>query len=94
MQMSLHDTYVVVPADKAANNIVFVCRRYYYECLIKELGFSGISNGSTYKLSTFSKIEILANHKSFMTTLDIPTPEKTIEALLYAHQLVSLKLSL
>ena len=36
----LHDKYVVVPADKAANNIVFVCKRYYYECLINELGVS------------------------------------------------------
>jgi hypothetical protein len=35
---SLHDKYVIVPADKASNNIVFVCKSYYFECLIKELG--------------------------------------------------------
>jgi hypothetical protein len=35
---SLHDKYVIGPADKASNNIVFVCKSYYYECLIKELG--------------------------------------------------------
>jgi hypothetical protein len=34
---SLHDKYVFVPADKASNNIVFVCKSYYFECLIKEL---------------------------------------------------------
>ena len=28
---SLHD-------KKASNNIVFVCKSYYFECLIKELG--------------------------------------------------------
>ena len=33
---SLHDKYVIVPADKASNNIVFVCKSYNYECLIKE----------------------------------------------------------
>jgi hypothetical protein len=33
---SLHDKYVIVPVDKASNNIVFVCKSYNYECLIKE----------------------------------------------------------
>ena len=26
--------------DKASNNIVFVCKSYYFECLIKELGIN------------------------------------------------------
>jgi hypothetical protein len=41
---SLHDKYVIIPADKASNNIVFVCKSYYFKCLIKELGI----NNSTY----------------------------------------------
>ena len=28
---SLHDKYVIVPADKASTNIVFVCKSYYFE---------------------------------------------------------------
>ena len=31
----LHDKYVVVPADKAANNVVVICKSYYYQCLVK-----------------------------------------------------------
>jgi hypothetical protein len=31
----LHDNFVLVPADKASNNIVFVCKNYYYECLLR-----------------------------------------------------------
>ena len=31
----IHDTYVVVPVDKASNNVVFVCKKYYIQCLIK-----------------------------------------------------------
>jgi hypothetical protein len=27
---SLHDKYVIVPAGKASNNIVFVCKSYYF----------------------------------------------------------------
>ena len=67
----LHDKYVVVPADKAANNVVFVCKSYYYECLIKELGIESVSSNPTYKNTTFDEDEILANHKSFMLSLDI-----------------------
>jgi hypothetical protein len=45
---SLHDKYVIVPADKASNNIVFVCKSYYFEWLIKELGInSNASNPQT-----------------------------------------------
>ena len=33
-----HDKYVVVPADKAPNNIVFVCKSHYIDYLIRELG--------------------------------------------------------
>ena len=31
----LHDKYVVVHADKAPNNIVFVCKAHHIDCLIK-----------------------------------------------------------
>ena len=31
----IHDIYVVVPADKASNNAVFFCKKYYIHCLIK-----------------------------------------------------------
>jgi hypothetical protein len=27
----LHDNFVLVPADKASNNIVFVCKNYHYK---------------------------------------------------------------
>ena len=71
---SLHDKYVIVPADKASNNIVFVCKSYYFECLIKELGInSNTSSNTTYKPTSFDKDEILANHRSFMTSLNIPS---------------------
>ena len=31
----LHDDFVLVPADKAANNVIVVCKKYYIEKLIK-----------------------------------------------------------
>ena len=74
----LHDKYVTVPADKASNIIVFVCKSYYYECLIKELGIiNNTSGNTTYKPTSFDKDEILANHRSFMTSLSIPSGKES-----------------
>ena len=54
---SLHDKYVIVPVDKASNNIVFVGKSYYFECLIKELGInSNTSSNTTYKSTSTSTI--------------------------------------
>ena len=75
---SLLDKYVIVPADKASNNIVFVCKSYYFECLIKELGMnSNTSSNTTYKPTSFDKDEILTNHRSFMTSLNIPSGKES-----------------
>ena len=41
----LQKQYVMCPIDKAANNIAFICKKYYVQVLIKELGlFSATSN--------------------------------------------------
>ena len=34
----LHANYVLVPADKAVNNVIIVCKKYYIDTLVKELG--------------------------------------------------------
>ena len=31
----LHANYVLVPADKAANNVIIVCKKYYTDTLVK-----------------------------------------------------------
>ena len=36
----IHEKFVVVPADKASNNIVFVCKTHYINCLMEDLGMS------------------------------------------------------
>ena len=33
----LHENYVLVPADKAANNVIVVCKKYYLDVVLKEL---------------------------------------------------------
>ena len=75
----IHEKFVVVPADKASNNIVFVCKTHYINCLMEELGMSTMTGNPTYNLTAMSKDEILQNHRSVILTFGISLPEKDID---------------
>ena len=74
----LHDKCVVVPADKAPNNIVFVCKTHYINCLINELGIDSSLGNSTYSLTTLTKEEILDNHRSVLCSFGISTKDEEL----------------
>ena len=38
----LHDKYVLVPADKASNNIIVIRKKYYLEVMLKEFVKLGV----------------------------------------------------
>ena len=70
----LHNKYVFVPADKAPNNIIIICKRYYIETLIKELGLdncSTLTRNSTYTSCQMSSEDIVNTHDTFMKSLGI-----------------------
>ena len=73
----LHDDFVLVPADKAANNVIVVCKKYYIDTLIKELGINttNISPNSTYIPSTDSFDEILKSHCKFIESVGLEMSE-------------------
>ena len=75
----IHEKFVVVPADKASINIVFVCKTHYINCLMEELGISTMTRNTTYTLTAMSKDEILQNHRSVMLTFGISFPEEDID---------------
>lgn len=75
----LHENYVIVPADKASNNWVFVCKSHYVNCLKEEIGFNSSPGNQTYKLTQFSIREVLDNHKSVLHSFGIPTSETDLE---------------
>ena len=54
----IHEKFVVVPANKASNNIVFVCKTNYINCLMEELGMSTMTGNPTYNLTVRSNDEI------------------------------------
>jgi hypothetical protein len=72
----LHDKYVIVSADKAPNNIVFVCKSHYKDCLIKELGIDNSLGNPTYTPKTLTKEEILDNHRSVLCSFGISTNQR------------------
>lgn len=58
----LHQKFVVVAADKASNNIVFVSKTHHINCLTEELGMSATKGNPTYNLTAMSTVEVLQNH--------------------------------
>ena len=65
----LHNKYGLVPADKAPNNIIIICKRYYIKTLIKELGLDNCSTptgNSTYTSCQMSSEDIVNIHDTFM----------------------------
>ena len=70
----LHNKHVFVPADKAPNNIIIICKRYYIVTLIKELGLNNCSTptgNSTYTSCQMSSEDIVNTHDTFMKSLGI-----------------------
>jgi hypothetical protein len=58
---------------------------------LKELGINNnTSSNTTYKPTSFDKDEILANHRSFMTSLSIPSGKES-EDLPYLYWIPKLR---
>ena len=76
----LHENFVLVSADKASNNIVFVCKSHYYTCLLNELEFTSTLGNPTYTPSDLNKDEILQNHLSVLNTFNIPKNRDQFES--------------
>ena len=75
----LHEIFVIVPTDKASNNYTFVCKRYYVDILIEELGLHLLPGNPTHNLTDFSASEVLDNHKSVLTCSGIQTTDEELD---------------
>ena len=63
---------MLVPVDKAGNNVVIVCKHYYKEVLTKELKSS--DGASTYVGKDECADEIIDAHLRFMLDDDVVVP--------------------
>ena len=57
----LHSKYVLVPADKAANNVIVVCKKYYLQVVLREL-----TTTITYEHIEKDSGTVVAEHLSFL----------------------------
>ena len=73
----LHANYVLVHSDKAANNVIIVCKKYYIETLVKELGINNVNiNNPTYIPIDDSFETIMKSHNQFITSVGLKISEE------------------
>jgi hypothetical protein len=71
---ALHKHFVMVPVDKAANNVAVICRKYYTQQLVRELE----KKDGAYELVTQDQTEqtILTSHATFLKPYGMQAPLK------------------
>ena len=52
----------MVPIDKASNNIAFICKRFYAQVLLEELGLMGSSSSTYTKIDDRLPKDIIQQH--------------------------------
>ena len=62
----LHRIYVFAPADKAANNVIIICKRHYVEVLKGEF-----NSTSTYVPAQLTKDQLLVHHINTLTKINV-----------------------
>ena len=71
----VHADFVLVPADKAANSMTVVCKKYHTEISMKEFGKNITSNtNSIYVPCADSVHEILGTHANFVNSVRLEMP--------------------
>ena len=88
----LQNKYVFIPADTAPNNIILICKRYYIETLIKELGLddsSTTTGNSTYTPCQMSSEDIVDTHDTSMKSfgIELSDGDKRLPHLYWAPKL-------
>ena len=68
---NLHANYVLVPVDKAANSVIIVCKKYYIDTPVKELGINNVNiNNPTYiPMDSFETI--VRSHNQFIASVGL-----------------------
>ena len=57
----LHSKYVLVPADKALNNVIVVCKKYYLEVVLREVNAT-----TTYECVTEEYGDLVDGHSKYI----------------------------
>ena len=79
IMFSLKEDFVIVPIDKAANNVAFICKHFYALTIIKELNLdchlSNQDDNNTYIfINDKTKDQIIKEHKLYLSKRKINLP--------------------
>ena len=73
----LHANYVLVPADKTANIVIIVCKKYHIDTLVRELGINNVNiNNPTYIPIDDSFNTVVKSHNQFITSVGLEMSEE------------------
>lgn len=79
---TLHRDFVLLPTDKAQNNISIVCKKIFIDSLLKEVNFEckelKDQKSSTYESVKLDRKEILSNHQDFSNRFNIRTEKNQL----------------
>ena len=75
---SFHEKFVLTPIDKASSNVSVICKRYYVEVVLKEIGILGIGS-ETYEKANRSKDEIIDDNRVYSERLGYTLSEKELD---------------
>ena len=67
--------FVLVPADKASNNVLIVCKKYYLDVVLKELDMCNGAGSQTYTSCSAHVENLVAEHQQFMSRQNIKIPD-------------------
>ena len=70
-----HEKYVMTPIDKASSNVSVICKRYYVEVVLNEIGILG-DGSDTYERANRSKEEIIDDNRIYSERLGYKLSEK------------------
>ena len=63
---TLHWNYVIVLIDKASNNFVFICKKFYISKILSEVGeYNNIQTSTTYSKTNCSKDDTIENNENY-----------------------------
>ena len=58
--------------NKAANNVIIVCKKYYIDTLVKELGINNVKISNPTYIPTDDSFEtIVKSHNQFITSVEM-----------------------
>ena len=65
----VHEKYVFVPIDKAANNIAIICEKYYVTVILKEIKILDVGNETHEKIN--KNLEFIQDNLEYNTRLKL-----------------------